>query len=322
MSSLKGMVLAAGLGTRLRPVTDLYAKPLIPFLGTTPLELALWRLKELGVQDVAVNSHYHADQIARVVGQRPLGFDLHLSHEPAILGTGGCYNPVKSWIGDSDLMVINGDVVSSVDVERLHLAHTESGAIATMALLPSVIPGESAVFFERGQVLGFGKTKPRESAEAGNFACVQILSRAFLELLPKTGSFDVISKGYEVALAQGHKVGAVVHEGTWHDIRNPAYYWLAVKDFLANEAKGEAVGIPVCRAARGLVTSRHGSALWDSTSVIGEGVTFGSSVMIEPGCQIGSGARLENCLLLPGAEVAKGAVEKNVILGKNLRVAL
>ncbi len=60
-AGLKGMVLAAGLGTRLKPLTDLYAKPLIPFLGTTPLELALWRLKSFGVTDVAVNSHYHAD---------------------------------------------------------------------------------------------------------------------------------------------------------------------------------------------------------------------------------------------------------------------
>ncbi len=323
-AGLKGMVLAAGLGTRLRPLTDLYAKPLIPFLGTTPLELALWRLRAAGVTDIAVNSHYHADQIAAAVQARPLGLELHLSHEPEILGTGGCYNPIKSWQGEDDLLVINGDVVSSVDVAALWKLHKESASIATMALLPNVIPGESAVFYENGRILGFGKTKPEgaESASAGNFACVQVFRRAFLDLLPAAGSFDVISKGYQVALAQGHKVSAFVHEGVWHDIRNPAFYWLAVKDFLENEGPIDPVGIAACRAARGLKSQRKGSVLSDASSVIGAGVTYAGAVMIEPGTVVGDGASLENCLLLPGAKVAVGAVENSVILGENLRVAL
>lgn len=319
---LKGMVLAAGLGTRLRPLTDLYAKPLIPFLGTTPLELALWRLRSLGVTAIAVNSHYHAEQIADVVDAKPFGFDLHLSYEPEILGTGGCYNPIKAWLGNDDLLVINGDVVSSVDVGSLWKKHNESSAIATMALLPKVIPGESAVFYEHDRILSFSKEAPTETASAGNFACVQILSRAFLELLPTSGSFDVIREGYQVALAQGHKVSAIVHEGVWHDIRNPKYYWLAVKDFLENEDKVAAVGIAACRAARGLKSSRQGTVLSDSTSKIGAGVTYAGAVMIEPGAVVGEGARLENCLLLPGAVVAAGAVEKNLIVGEKLRLGI
>ncbi len=323
-AGLKGMVLAAGLGTRLRPLTDLYAKPLIPFLGTTPLELALWRLRAIGVSDIAVNSHYHSGQIAAALQAHPLGLDLHLSHEPEILGTGGCYNPVKSWQGEDDLLVINGDVVSSVDVGALWKLHRESSSIATMALLPNVIPGESAVFYQNGRIVGFGKTKPPSalSAPAGNFACVQVFKRAFLDLLPQSGSFDVISKGYQVALAQGHKVSAFVHEGVWHDIRNPAFYWLAVKDFLENEGRVDPVGIAACRAARGLKSLRNGSVLSDASSRLGAGISYSGAVMIEPGSEVGDGASLENCLLLPGAKVAAGAVEKSVILGENLRIAI
>ncbi len=261
----------------------------------------------------------------KAVDARPLGLDLHLSHEPDILGTGGCYNPVKSWQGSADLLVINGDVVSSVDLAGLWQAHSESGAIATMALLPNVIPGESAVFYENGRILGFGKVAPVAAGpgvRAGNFACVQLMKRTFLDLLPETGSFDVISKGYQVALARGHKVSAFVHEGVWHDIRNPAFYWLAVKDFLEHEASASVVGVAACRQARGLETLRKGSALWDKSSKIPADVAFQGAVMVEPGCEVGSKSRLVNCLLLPGAKVAAGAVEKSVILGENLRVPL
>ena len=148
------------------------------------------------------------------------------------------------------------------------------------------------------------------------------MKRGFLDLLPESGSFDVISKGYQVALARGHKVSAFVHEGVWHDIRNPAYYWLAVKDFLENEAKGKPVGIDACRAARGLESKRQGSVLWDQRSKVSPAAAFRGAVMIEPGSEVGHQSRLENCLLLPGAKVGAGAVEKSVILGENLRVPL
>lgn len=321
-AGLKGVVLAAGLGTRLRPLTERYAKPLIPFLGTTPLELALWRLKNLGIKEVAVNSHYHADQLAAAVEAKPLGFALKLSHEPEILGTGGCYNPLESWQGDDALLVINGDVVSDVDVFGLWKRHQESGALATMALLPDVIPGESAVFSEAGLITGIGRSKPTPGSAPGNYACVQVLSRAFIELLPKTGSFDVISQGYLPAIAQGHKVSAFVHEGVWHDIRNPAYYWLAVKDFLGNEAKRQNCGIDACRAARGLQSLGSGSTLFDQSVKLGAGVKLSANVMLEPGSEIGAGASLEDCLVLPDGKVLAGAVEKNAIIGGNLRVSL
>src|SRR4051812_38455198 len=108
---LKGVVLAAGFGTRLRPLTELYPKPLIPFAGTTPLELALWQLGRAGIDENAVNSHHRPDLIDAYVASNPLKQKLKVSHETEILGTGGCYNPLRAWQGDNDLVVLNGDVV-------------------------------------------------------------------------------------------------------------------------------------------------------------------------------------------------------------------
>ncbi len=319
---LKGLVLAAGLGTRLRPLTERYAKPLMPFAGSTPLELALWRFHQLGVKDVAVNSHYHAEQMATAVSARPFGLSLKLSHEAEILGTGGAYNPLRAWLGDDDLLVINGDIVSSIDVAKLWQRHKDARAVATMALLPSVITGESAVFFEKDRIVGIGKVAPSLAATAGNFACMQILSPRFLDLLPKTGTFDVISKGYAPALAQALPIAAFVHEGLWHDLRTPGFYWAALRDFLADKDPSDLVGAAACRAARGATWLKLGTTLVNKASMVEPTASLDSFVLIEGGCSVGAGAKLSDCLLLPGAKVPPGAVVKSAILGENLALTL
>jgi NDP-sugar pyrophosphorylase family protein len=280
---VKGLVLAAGLGTRLRPLTTLYPKPLIPFLGSSPLEIALGRLAKAGIKQVAVNSHYLPEQIAAVLERNPFGQELALSHEEVLLGTGGVYNPLRKWLGSDDLFVYTGDIVADVDVAKVAAYHRQGGFVATMALLPSVVPGESGVHEKEGRVVAIGK-EPVAGATARNFACVQVLSPAFLELLPKNGTFDVIRMGYQVAFEKGLPVGGIVHDGMWHDIRDPQFYWLALKDVMARAGMRNFV-------ARG--------------AQIAAGASIGENVVVEHGAKVEAGARLESCVVLPGVTVQK-----------------
>ena len=133
---------------------------------------------------------------------------------------------------------------------------------------------------------------------------------------------SVISKGYLPALAQGLKIGAFVHEGLWHDLRTPAFYWAALRDFLEQKDPKDLVGVDACRAARGLKSWRRGTTLGDSSTKLAPSAKLGSHVLIEPGCEIAAKAELDRCLLLPGARVAEGQVVKNAIFGQNLRVDL
>lgn len=292
----KGLVLAAGLGTRLRPLTTLYPKPLIPFLGSSPLEIALGRLSNAGIGDVAVNSHYLPELITNALARNPFKQHLVLSHEPTLLGTGGVYNPLRDWLGDDDLVVINGDVVTDLDVGRLLSFHQTGAFIATMALLPDVVPGESGVFARDGRIVAIGKDLSPAlvgGAKARNFACVQVLSKAFLDLLPKTGVFDIVSMGYQVALERKLPLGALVHDGMWHDIRDPQFYWLALKDVMARAQLRNFV-------ARG--------------ASVEPGAQLGVEVVVEHGASVASGAQLTSAVVLPGAVVAKGQVVKHQII--------
>ncbi len=286
---MKGLVVAAGLGTRMRPLTDFWPKPLVPFLGTSALMMSMRLLDKAGCTALAVNSHHLAEQVEAFAKQYHLltGRRIHVSHEPTILGTGGLYNPLRRWLGDDELVVVNGDIVHNIDVAALVNRHRLSRGVATMALLPRPISGEKPVYEVGGCVASIGDEVPHGVPR--NFACAQVLSPAFLDLLPKEGESHVITQGYRVAMARGMKIGAFVHEGYWHDLRDPQFFWDAIVDMMARQ---------------------HGKALENY-------------VFVETGSRVHPSAKLEDCVIFPGAEVEAGAeVRGALILPDGVRVPI
>ena len=321
--ALKGMVLAAGLGTRLRPLTDVYPKPLVPFAGSTPLELALANLQRAGIDEVAINAHSHPDQIARLVKSNPFGQRLHLSYEPILQGTGGAYPPIRQWLGDADLIVLNGDVVAGFDLPALIAHHRAMDAAATMMLLPTVIAGESSVFYDHGRIQAIGKTRPANAVHAGNFACAQILSPRLLDLLPKNGIFDIVSAGYQKALGLGWCVAAHLHEGYWHDLRTPQFYWAAILALLREPSACGLIGLDLLRRRHGAqpLPSKLGVLSALPLTSFGD-AHIGPNVVIERDVHIGTGAKIHNSVLLPGAVVPPGTLIEHALFGPSLNVAL
>lgn len=150
--SLPGMVLAAGYGTRLAPLTDLVPKPLLPVGGRALLDLAVANLDRAGVGPVVVNTHHLADQVAAHVRARPDAGRFTLSHEPAILGTGGALDGARGFLAQApEFLLHNGDVLTDADLSALLAAHRAAGCVATLMLVdcPAVntvdVGGDGAV---------------------------------------------------------------------------------------------------------------------------------------------------------------------------------
>lgn len=245
MNNACGFVLAAGFGTRLRPLTSRLPKPMIRFFGAPLLDLALFRFRSAGISDIAVNAHYLAKEIETGLKASPWGRNVKLSIEdPVILGRGGAYIPLRNWFGKKTIIAYNGDIISDIDVAAALAHHRAKGAMATMVVLPKPLGRDNAVYCAAdGRIGTIAKTPPATGGAwtARGFACLQILEPEFLDFLPPTGESDILD-AYAQAIAGGHVVTSFVHSGFWHDLGSPAQLLQAHIDLLeSGQAQRETV---------------------------------------------------------------------------------
>jgi len=156
------VLLAAGAGTRLAPLTDSIPKILAPLDGETLLDRQLTYLQAQGVDRVTVNTHHRAAKVVEHLRERKLELDVEISHEPAILGTAGALVPVKDRLKADDFIVLYGDVVTNVDLQALMRDHRRGGAIATLVVTPVADPSGKGVceVDSRGHITGFVEKPP------------------------------------------------------------------------------------------------------------------------------------------------------------------
>lgn len=304
--SLKALILAAGLGTRLRPLTDIYPKPLMPFCGTTPIDIWLNRLYDAAITDIAINTHYHADAIEQHIQQGGPRLPLHISHEMGeILGTGGCYNPLRTWLGTDAVLVVNGDVISDVDLLALIKLYARGSFAAVLSVLPYALGGGKAVFHQDGLVIDIAKTGPA-AASAGTFACAYILGPEIIDLLPTSGSFDIVEFGLRPALHQGLKIASYQHSGIWHDIGTPQQYATAIWSCLRGNWNFNQKLSGHTRRQDGIYVSPK--------AAVNALAHLAEDAVVEDHAVVAAGAMLRRSIILPHTKIAAGEDVQNSII--------
>ena len=249
---MKAMILAAGLGTRLKPYSEHTPKPLFTINQQPVLDTTIEALCRAGFKSVIVNTHHHHRQIEAFVTGRAYPIPVHLSHEPQILGTGGAIANVADLWKDGPLLVINGDVVSDLDFSRLWTDHQQYNCAVTMVMHHHA-DFNSVRVDDQNFVTGFDK--PLKSAPPGRrlaFTGIHIMERSVLDYLPAEGPAHIID-AYEQMIKAGEKIKAhVVHGHYWQDIGTPERYQTAVYDAMAPAAFKSAFG-----ASTGYTIHRH-----------------------------------------------------------------
>lgn len=138
---MKALVLAAGYGERLRPMTETIPKPLIEIAGRPLIHYPLLLLRQAGIREVAVNVHHFADKIEAELGRgNALGLAITFSPEPVLLGTGGPLLALRDYFGGEPFLVLNGDTIMDLDLPAMIAMHRERGSLATMALRETASP--------------------------------------------------------------------------------------------------------------------------------------------------------------------------------------
>jgi mannose-1-phosphate guanylyltransferase len=299
----QALVLCAGEGRRLRPLTDHVAKPLLPLLNVPLLQHALQRLHEAGVRRVALNAFHLAPQVeAFAAGLRLPGLQLHVRREPRLMGTGGALAHLRDWIEPAPLLVLAGDIVADFDFAALFARHRAAAAEASMALAPRAdVRAYGAVELDaEGLLCDIVGALRRPGSRALVNASAHVLEPDFIRRLPP-GSSCLVRQGYLPALAAGARCAGWVHDGAWAELGTPEALLSAQRAALLGE-------LPVTPALLAAGGRRDGSAsLVHASAVVAEDAQLLGGTVVGAGARVGRGARLDGCLLLPGAEAPDGA---------------
>ena len=287
LSALPTIVLAAGLGTRLAPITRVVAKPAVPVAGRTLVERVLAWLRREGVTDVVLNLHYLPETITSVLGDgAALGLRIRYSWEPEILGSaGGPRQALALWPGlTGPCLIVNGDTLTDFPLAPLVEAHLASGAQATLAVVANTRPDHYngiRADAER-RVVGFAKAGHAE--HTWHFVGVQVVTPSVFDRVPPGMPAETVSGLYrDLVLEEPGAVCVWPVEAPFLDVGTPADYLAAVL---------QTAGTDTC-VIEGTTAYVHPSAVL-TRCVVWDGAT------------VGAGANLTECVVLTGAHVPPG----------------
>ncbi len=317
---MRAMVLAAGLGTRLRPLTYEITKPMVPVLDRPVMEHILELLESHGFDEVIANLHYFPQTIREHFGQR-----ISYKEEPELLGTAGGVRGCAEFFGDDAFLVISGDALTDIDLTALAARHREAGGIATLAVKKVRDTREfGVVLHDRvGRITGFQeKPAPDEAlSDLGNCG-IYVFEPAIFDYFPQ-GPFADWAQDVFPALLE-NDVAFYVHEvrDYWNDIGSLGELRQGTFDALAGELRlsmdGEEVrpGVTVGEGSPLPVDVELEGDAWIGRDVqIGDGVRMIGPIVLGDGARVGDGAMLRSSILLPGSEVAPRAILIDAIAG-------
>jgi mannose-1-phosphate guanylyltransferase len=311
-------VLGAGLGTRLRPLTDLVPKPLLPIFGKPIITFALDHLIAHGVERFVINSHHLAGQISRLFSPNPdervlvpngfyRGKEIQLIYEPALLETGGGIRNAASLIGDEPFFVYSGDLLTDIDVGRLAGAHFSSGCDVTLALRTTGLGTD--ISFDTGSGLVVDVRQMLKSGIAGgyDFANVSVWNPAAITQIPpdKKTSFIPVLVDW---ISRGGRVGGVVlEEGSWFNVGNRSEY-LRLHRIIAREHWRPAY-----------LTEPNWPASVDPGAKVSPGAEISDDSWVGANSLIESAAKLRNAIAWPNSIIrTRAELTECIVTGREV----
>lgn len=250
---MRAMVLAAGLGTRLRPLTDSRPKALVEINGRSLLEITLSRLRGFGINEVIVNAHHFADQLVDYLrAHKNFGMRIEISREEVLLDTGGGLKQAAHFFleqgNDEPFLVHNVDVLSSIDLQQLAERHREQGALATLAMQHRDT-SRALLFDDQLQLVGrhtrgaepeMFRPASRTGADAtpAAFCGIHMISPRIFSLMREEGAFPIVPVYLRLAGDGERIVGFSADEYYWRDLGRRESLEQAARDVKANLVSG------------------------------------------------------------------------------------
>jgi mannose-1-phosphate guanylyltransferase len=323
---MQALILAGGEGTRLRPLTSTVPKPVVPLVDRPFIRFMLDWLRSHGVDDVVMSCGHLASGVRNVLGDgSAFGLRLRYVEEPRPLGTGGALKFAEPLLSDRFLM-LNGDVLTDIDLTAQLEQHERTGATATLALTPVEDPSAYGLVRTRngGEVTEFVEKPAPDQIDTNNISAgAYVLERSVLELLEAEQPASIERDVFPRLVGDG--LYGYVSDGYWLDIGTPDRYLEGTFDILegtVSSAVRERMGDGYLCVEDGVENAGRiiPSALVESGCRIGEGARIGGRVVLERGVTIGENTTIERAVVLQGAEIGSRCTLAGCIVGGGVRI--
>jgi mannose-1-phosphate guanylyltransferase len=323
---MQALILAGGEGTRLRPLTSTVPKPVVPLVDRPFIAFMLDWLRGHGIEDIVISCGHMAAGVRNVLGDgSAFGVRLRYVEEPQPLGTGGALKYAESLL-DERFFMLNGDVLTDIDLGVQLAQHESTGARATLALTPVEDPSAYGLVRTApdGRVTEFVEKPAVDQIDTRNISAgAYVLERSVLDLLVADQPASIERDVFPQLVGAG--LYGCVSENYWLDIGTPARYLQATWDILegavatafAERAGGDYRVVEQNVDNRGRIIP---SALVESGCVIGDGARVGGRVVLESGVMIGANSTVERAVVMRGAEIGANCTLRGCIVGGGVRI--
>ena len=321
-SKFKAMIMAAGMGSRLEPITLMLPKPLIPVMNKPLMDIILSQLVSIGVKDVISNTYYLSHKIIDRYSKNNMGINFNYIKETELSGTAGGMKKCQFFFDEGeDFIVMSGDVLTTVDLKKGIELHKKSGAIATIGIKQveheKVSQFGVVVTDEKGYIEEF-QEKP--SVEEAKSNCINtgiyIFNYKIFDYIPENTFYD-FAKNVFPKLLQERQINTFEVTEYWNDIGTIEQYKQSIQDVFNGicniehaKIKETNLGSYICGNTKVTSTVR-----FVGNSVVGDECKLGEYIMLDncivfDGAKIQTGTELSNCIVLPGCDNVKNALSK------------
>jgi len=322
---MKAMILAAGYGERLWPLTADRTKPALPVLGKPLVGYVAEYLSKFRIKDVIVNLHHQPESVRRALGDgSSFGVALQYVHEPVILGTSGALDNARSLLENDTFVVVNGKIITDIDLGAALETHRRTNALATLVLQNNVARERFSIVETEGEFVKRFGGMPAPNNDEGvplMFTGIQILEPRIFDYIPRNMFSHSTIEVYPVAIARGERIAAHVAEGHWYELSTLQRYLDISLALLREQGRDLYTGRNPSIHSQAQV---HDSIVWDDVMI--EGNASVTRAVLGDGVRVPTGQRICDAVVVradliagvaPPARASSGAIQ-----GENFVVPL
>ncbi len=310
---MKALILTAGFGTRLRPISFFYPKPTLPVLKKPILHHLFDYLGKYNIKKIALNLHYKSEKIVECVKNYPhfKEIEFHFSYEhPEILLTAGAIKKCEKFLKGENFFVINGKIITDISLKKLLNRHKRGNYIATIVVKENKDsvknPYTNVIFSKNRELIGFGEGRGKKKFF---FTGVQIFSPEIFKYIPENRPLHTTTYLFPRLIELGKKIGVMIDEGSsWYEFSTPERYYTNNFEIFENKDmlnfSGENLNV--------------GGNSYIKKSIIGDNVEINGNSSVEDSILfgnnfIGGSSRIKKCVILDGIELQDVELEKRII---------